>query len=74
MHGRKDSSPLVLPPYGIASPPKTVNAVPRMKKDIYALRKLMGSKLVVKKLVRGTKIMALHYGFGDSSGSGFGSS
>ena len=68
LHGKRDSIQVISPPHGIVNPPKTVKSVPKMKIDIYALRRLMGSKYVVKKLVRGIKIMVVCYGFGDSSG------
>lgn len=74
LHGRRASTPVISPLQGIYNPSRTVKAVPRMKNDVHALRILMRSKIVVKKLVQGTTIMVARYCFGDASGSGFGSS
>lgn len=49
-------------------------AVKRLKCDLDTLKKYFNSSLPPKRLVRGKRVMTVHYGFGDASGSGFGSS
>ena len=55
-------------------PPEVVIAVPRTKKDVFALKTLMTSEVPVRRFIRGKKILLMNYGFGDAFGTGFGSS
>ena len=55
-------------------PPTIIKAVPRMRDDICALRSLMRSETPVRTLVRVDQLAMVCYGFGDTSGTGFGSS
>jgi len=54
--------------------PATVMAVPRLKKDIEALLELSVSMEPPLRLVRAKRSAMAIFGFGDASGSGFGSS
>ena len=51
-----------------------VIAVKRLKWDLLALGKLMSGMEPPLRLIRGKKLYIVKYGFGDASGSGFGSS
>ncbi|GFH53884.1 hypothetical protein CTEN210_10360 [Chaetoceros tenuissimus] len=54
--------------------PVFVKGVPRFKQDLRVLSKLLESETPSKRLIRGSKIWEIIYGFGDASGSGFGMS
>jgi hypothetical protein len=56
-----------------ASPPDFVQAVPRLAHDVHCLRQLFSSPIPPVRYVRATHICTALYGFGDASGSGFGS-
>lgn len=56
------------------SAPVFVKGVPRFKQDLEVLSKLLESEVPSKRLIRGTKIWEITYGFGDASGAGFGMS
>jgi hypothetical protein len=58
----------------LPAPPKRVTAVPRFRADLLALAMMMTAKQPVKVLLRVARVLTLVYGFGDASGSGFGSS
>ena len=53
--------------------PELVQAVSRMKPDVLALRTIMGSKSPNRRFIRGRKILMVRYGFGEASGTWFGS-
>jgi hypothetical protein len=53
--------------------PSKVKAVPRLKDDLRALTLLTSSEAPPLRLVRPCKVCSVCYGFGDASGSGFGS-
>jgi hypothetical protein len=53
--------------------PSKVKAVPRLKDDLRALTLLTSSESPPLRLVRPCKVRSVRYGFGDASGSGFGS-
>jgi len=53
--------------------PARVKPVPRLYKDLEALRVLFDLDVPPKRLVRGRVIQSATYGFGDASGGGFGS-
>ena len=53
--------------------PKQVRGVPRLEDDLKALWLLLSGKEPAKRLVRGSAISEVLYGFGDASGLGFGS-
>jgi hypothetical protein len=53
--------------------PSKVKAVPRLKDDLRALTSLTSSEAPPLRLVRPCKVRSVRYGFGDASGSGFGS-
>ena len=52
--------------------PSTVRAVPRLRDDIAALRRLMSSDKPILKRIRCSRTGRVMYGFGDASGAGFG--
>ena len=54
--------------------PTMVKSVPRLKNDLMALKALFHSESPTLRLVRGRRIGASIVGFGDASGTGFGSS
>lgn len=54
--------------------PVFVKGVPLFKQDLKVLSKLLESETPSKRLIRGSKIWEIIYGFGDVSGSGFGMS
>jgi hypothetical protein len=56
-----------------AGVPSRVKAVPRLKDDLRALSELTASVTPPLRLVRPRKVCSVRYGFGDASGSGFGS-
>jgi hypothetical protein len=53
--------------------PKLVKPVPRLQDDLNALHSLTSIEAPPLGLVRPTLTKTVHYGFGDASGSGFGS-
>jgi hypothetical protein len=53
---------------------KLVKAVPRLRRDLESMMKIMNSKGPPYRLVRGSTLSYVLYGFGDASGAGFGSS
>jgi hypothetical protein len=53
--------------------PPTVSAVPRLTLDLEALLCLMHSDTPPKRMVRSKRACTVLYGFGDASGTGFGS-
>jgi len=55
------------------SAPTTVLAVPRLEADLEALTTLMASPTPPERIIRSSRVMVALYGFGDASGSGFGS-
>ena len=55
-------------------PPKRVRMVGRLRSDMMALRALTDFATPPHRLVRATKSCRVIYGFGDASGTGFGSS
>jgi hypothetical protein len=56
------------------SHPTVVKAVPRLQFDLLALKELFSPVKPTLRLVRGHRINAATFGFGDASGGGFGSS
>ena len=56
-----------------AGVPSRVKAVPRLKDDLGALGELTASLTPPLRLVRPRSVCSVRYGFGDASGSGFGS-
>ena len=56
-----------------AGVPSRVKAVPRLKDDLRALAELTESVTPPLRLVRPRSVCSVRYGFGDASGSGFGS-
>jgi hypothetical protein len=62
-----------LPP-PLVQPPARVTAVPRLQMDLEALLSLFSAPHPPTRYVRATHIQVALYGFGDASGSGFGSS
>jgi hypothetical protein len=52
--------------------PPLVTAVPHLKDDVAALRRLMGCKEPPLKRARSRRSAKCYYGFGDALGSGFG--
>jgi hypothetical protein len=56
------------------SAPVLVKGVPRFERDLKVLFKLLESEVPSKRLIRGTKLWEIIYGFGDASGAGFGMS
>ena len=56
------------------NPPTRVQAVPRLRRDLFALSTLMGSDKPTERIIRCQKMLLVLYGFGDASGSGYGSS
>ena len=54
--------------------PEEVSPVPRLEKDLYALKELFQGDKPSLRLVRGRHHSSVAYGFGDASGDGFGSS
>lgn len=52
--------------------PRIVEAKPRLRQDLEALRELMEPDLPPLRTVRSRKAMNVYYGFGDASGSAFG--
>ena len=54
--------------------PIQVIAVPRLKDDVAAFMSLLSHERAPWRFVRGGKVGIVHYGFGDASKSGFGSS
>ena len=61
------------PFHGPSAGPKTVRAMPRLKRDVGALLKLVEPELPPLRRVRSTRTARVLYGFGDASGPGFGS-
>lgn len=55
-------------------PPSRVRKVGRLRSDIEALRELTSGPEPSRRLVRARKTVCVVYGFGDASGTGFGSS
>lgn len=53
--------------------PEVVHAVPRLAFDIQGLLTLMHSPTPPRRLIRSKQVLMVIYGFGDASGSGFGS-
>ena len=60
------------PLHGPSEGPKTVRAIPRFKRDVTALQKLVEPELPPLRRVRSTRTAQVLYGFGDASGPGFG--
>ena len=60
--------------YAYEDHPKLVKAVPRLLGDLKALESLFQGDEPGERLVRGSSIAEVVYGFGDASGLGFGSS
>jgi hypothetical protein len=56
-----------------ASPPKMVHAVPRLLADLEGLQTLFQLPHPPEQVVRTSSVAVVFYGFGDASGSGFGS-
>ena len=54
--------------------PEQVSIVPRMTEDLNALNLFFAEEKPTWRFVRGSEICVAEYGFGDASGSGFGSS
>jgi hypothetical protein len=54
--------------------PERVAMVSQMEKDVAFLQAMFEEEQPSRRLIRGTRIMRLIYGFGDASGAGFGSS
>jgi len=54
--------------------PQRVQAVPRLTSDVEALLELSSMETPPKHLARPTSRVCVHYGFGDASGIGYGSS
>ena len=59
---------------GAGAHPDSVLAVPRLASDVTSLLHLMRSEQPPLRLVRSSRLAVAIYGFGDASGSGFGSS
>jgi hypothetical protein len=57
----------------LSTPPLHVLAVPRLEADLQALTRLMCSPIPPLRIIRSSTVMLAFYGFGDASGSGFGS-
>ena len=55
-------------------PSGLLKAVPRLRSDIAALAGLFESQTPTHRLIRGKSVRSARFGFGDASGSGFGSS
>lgn len=55
------------------SAPEFVNPAPRLRDDLNTLMSMVESPLPPKRFIRSKRIAVVHYGFGDASGSGFGS-
>jgi len=56
-----------------ADAPAKVTAVPRLHSDLEVLYDFFSKEKAPWRFVRGKEICVVHYGFGDASGSGFGS-
>ena len=54
--------------------PAEIRPVPRFKKDLEALKQLFRNSSPTLRLIRGIQLAIALFGFGDASGSGFGSS
>jgi len=57
-----------------ANHPDKVSLAPRLFDDLHALERFFASDKPCWRFVRGKEVMVAEYGFGDASGSGFGSS
>jgi hypothetical protein len=55
-------------------PPQVVTGVPRLKSDLTALAALFASLVPPRRVVRGSSVGVVLYGYADASRSGFGSS
>ena len=54
-------------------PPDIVRSIPILNDDLFAIKTLMSSEEPVRRFVRVKRMLVVKYGFGDSSGTGFGS-
>jgi hypothetical protein len=69
----QDEAGQVGPPGALSDAPRMVKAVPRLRDDVDALHTLVSMKVPPLRLVRPNRTKTVRYGFGDASGSGFGS-
>lgn len=57
-----------------SQPPQVVTGVPWLKSDLTALAALFASPVPPRRVVRGSSVGVVLYGYADTSRSGFGSS